>query len=181
MSSPREAVSFILGALITTAAAAMVALFYAGDKSGLWDVLKLAMQGIFAVWIARQTVVWAVEKFKSQKRWERDAQTFASVLASLREMKRVKDIFWDKEVNGTSYTKKYVQEVTERSNLAQKKFEEAAAAAIFLPGKIPVIILNLDAELNKDYGSYSYVEELEEKGHLVSGALMELAAQKHLL
>jgi hypothetical protein len=94
---------------------------------------------------------------------------------------RVKDIFWDKEVNGTSYTKKYVQEVTERSNLAQKKFEEAAAAAIFLPGKIPVIILNLDAELNKVYGSYSYVEELEEKGHLVSGALMELAAQKHLL
>ncbi len=85
-------VQFLLGVLLTVAAASVVAIFYRGDNSQLWDILKLAIQGFGAIAIARLTVVWAVDNFKSQKRWERDASTYAATVAALREMKRVVDI-----------------------------------------------------------------------------------------
>jgi hypothetical protein len=89
--------------LLTVAAAPVIALFYRADTSQLWDILKLAMQGIGALVFARMTVVWAIDKFKSQKRWERDASTYAGTVAALREMKRVNDILWTELITGGRY------------------------------------------------------------------------------
>jgi len=173
-------VQFILGTLLTVAVASIVALFYAGDKSQLWDVLKLALQGIGALVIARLTVVWAVENFKSQKRWERDASTYSSILAALREMARVNAILWAEASGAKQYTKEYLDEAKVRSVTAKKKFEEAAAAAIFLPDEISSVVLELEASLANQQCD-TCEEYIEDEGYFVSDALKQLASKRHLL
>ncbi|MGY8633824.1 hypothetical protein RAD15_15210 [Bradyrhizobium sp. 14AA] len=175
-----ELPSFVLGVLLTTAAASVLALFYAADTKQIWDVLKLAVQGIGALIIARLAVVWAVETFKSQKSWERDATTFSNLLAALREMHRANDILWDDVVHAKDYTEKYLEEVKGRWSTAKKKFEDAAAASIFLPREISSVILQLEADLaNAHYDSYQ--EHIDGDGYMVSEALKKLERLKHLI
>jgi hypothetical protein len=170
----------VLAILVTIAVCSVFALFHYGDTTQLWDVLKLALQGIGAIAIARLTVVWAVDNFKSQKRWERDASTYAATVAALREMKRVIDILWGHEVDAKPYTEKYIAEAKERSVAAKKKFEECAAAAIFLPSEISSIILQLESDLaNRDFDSY--FEYLESEDSLLSEAIKQLESKKYLL
>jgi hypothetical protein len=44
-----SSVPFILGILVTTAGASVIALFAARDGTQTWDILKLALQGIGAL------------------------------------------------------------------------------------------------------------------------------------
>src|SRR5689334_8175445 len=114
-------VQFILGVLLTTAIASLIALFVKGDGTQIWDVVKLCLQGIGGIVIARLAVVWAVDTFKSQKRWERDASTFANILAALREMKRANDILWDDAIHAKDYSEKYLEEAKGRWREARNK------------------------------------------------------------
>jgi hypothetical protein len=172
--------SFVLGVLLTTAAASVVALFYAGDRTQVWEVLKLAIQGLGALVIARLAVVWAVETFKSQKRWERDAATFAALLAALREMKRTNDIMWYDAIGAVKYTDQHLKDVKERWSTAKRKFEDAAAGSIFLPAPISAIVLQLEHDL-LDAHYTSYQENVDGDGHLVSEALKKLEPLKRLI
>ena len=172
--------SFVLGVLLATAAASVLALFYAGDAAQSWDVLKLAIQGVGALIIARLAVVWAVETFKSQKSWERDATTFSNLLSALREMNRANDILWDDVIQAKNYTDQYLAEVRARWSTAKKKFEDTAAASIFLPDEISSIILKLEADLaNAHYDTYQ--EHIDGDGYLISQALKQLEQLKHLI
>ena len=55
------AVPFILGVLLATAIASVIALFVRGDGTQLWDIVKLCLQGIGGIVIARLAVVWQKE------------------------------------------------------------------------------------------------------------------------
>ena len=172
---------FILGVLLTTAVASIVALFFAGDRTQVWDILKLAMQGIGALIFARLAVVWAIETFKSQKRWERDATTFSNILAALREMKRANDILWDDAIHAKNYTDQYLEEAKDRWRVSKTKFEEAAAASVFLPDEISTIVLKLEADLANAPRHDTYQESIDHDGYIVSNALKALEWRKHLL
>jgi len=176
-----SSVPFILGILVTTAVASVIALFVARDATQTWDILKLALQGIGALIFARYGVVWAFETFKSQKRWERDAATFSNVLAALREMVRANDILWEDAIHAKDYTEAYLTDTKDRWCVAKKKFEEAAAGSVFLPDPISSIVLQLEADLANAPRHDTYQEHIDHDGHLVSEALKKLERQKHLL
>ena len=181
MSQMPASAPFLLGVLLTTAVASIVALFFAGDRTQVWDILKLAMQGIGALIFARLAVVWAIETFKSQKRWERDATTFSNVLAALREMNRANDILWDDAIHAKDYTERYLQEAGERWRISKKKFEDAAAASVFLPDDISSIVLQLESDLANAPRHDTYQDSIEHDGYVVSEALKALERKKHLL
>jgi hypothetical protein len=175
-----SSVPFILGVLVTTAGASVIALFAARDGTQTWDILKLALQGIGALIFARYGVVWAFETFKSQKRWERNATTFSNVLAALREMKRANDILWEEAIGAKDYSEEYLADAKDRWRVAKKKFEEAAAASVFLPDVISSIVLQLEADLATAPRHNTYQEYIDHDGYLVSEALKKLERQKHL-
>jgi len=177
----RGSVPFVLGVLLTTAAAAIIGLFVTSDATQTWDVLKLSIQGIGALIFARFGVVWAIDTFKSQKRWERDAATLSSVLASLREMNRANSILWDSETQTQNYTEEYLKEAGVRWRTARQKFEDAAAISIFLPKEISSIVLKVEADLANSPSHGTYLDDLEYDGHLVSEALRNLERHVHLL
>ncbi|MDA9503928.1 hypothetical protein XI09_03795 [Bradyrhizobium sp. CCBAU 11386] len=176
-----SSVPFILGVLLTTAVASVIALFVSRDAAQTWDILKLALQGIGALIFARYGVVWAFETFKSQKRWERDAATFSNVLAALREMERANEILWDDAIHAKDYTDEYVNDAKERWRVAKKKFEEAATGSVFLPDAISTIVLQLEADLANAPMPDTYQEHIDNRGYLVSQALKNLERKKRLL
>ncbi|WP_316159322.1 hypothetical protein [Bradyrhizobium sp. SZCCHNRI3042] len=177
----RESVPFILGVLLTTAAASIIGLFLTPDASQTWDILKLSVQGIGALVFARLGVVWAVEKFKSEKRWERDANTFSEALAALREMNRANDILWDDETGARSRSEQSLKDVGERWRVAKKQFEAAAARSVFLPKEISSIILQLEADLANQPTHDSWADSIEHEGKLILDALQTLERKIHLL
>jgi hypothetical protein len=130
---------------------------------------------------ARYGVVWALETFKSQKRWERDAATFAGILAALREMDRANEILYDGEIGAKLYSDEYLDEASSRWASARKKFDDAAAGAIFLPVEVSSIILELEKDIANVRRYNTYGEYLDHRGHYVSEALRKLERTKHLL
>jgi hypothetical protein len=176
-----SSVAFILGVLLTTAFASVIALFFAGDRSQIWDILKLAIQGIGALIIARLTVRWAIDTFKSQKRWERDAATFANLLSALREMKRVADVQWQNAIHAKNYSANYMQRLDERWLAAKAKFEDAAAGSVFLPHPIRSVALKLEGDLASAGPFDTYEDELDHTGYLIGEALSSLEEKKGML
>lgn len=176
----QAAPSFVFGVLLATAAYSVMALFFAADKTQIWDVLKLSMQGIGALIVARLAVVWAVETFKSQKTWERDATTFSNLLAALREMDRANDILWDDVIQAKNFNEQYIGETKARFATAKRKFEDAAAASIFLPTEISSVVLQLEEDLANGYYD-SAQDHIDSEAVLVSRALKKLERMKHLI
>ncbi|UGA45969.1 hypothetical protein HU230_0008000 [Bradyrhizobium quebecense] len=172
---------FILGVLLTTAAASVVALFVKFDESHVWDLAKMALQGAGVLVLARLTVSWAIDSFKTQKRFERDSATFSSVLSALREMSRANDILWNDVVGARQYVSTYLDAAKERWRVAKLKFEDAAAACIFLPEAISSIVFRLEDDLANKPHFDSYDEDIEHDGALVSQAIRKLEALKHLI
>ncbi|MVT55735.1 hypothetical protein GPL17_35625, partial [Bradyrhizobium yuanmingense] len=162
---------FTLGILISTAAASIIALFFARDATQTWDILKLSLQGIGALIFARYGVVWALETFKSQKRWERDAATYSNVMAALREMSRANDLLWQEAIGARQFLEDYLEEVRSRWHTAKKRFEDAAAASIFLPDEISSIILQLEADFANAPRHNTYLESLDHDAGLLSNDL----------
>lgn len=177
----RNSAPFTLGVLLTTAAASITALFFARDTTQTWDVLKLSVQGIGALIFARYGVVWALETFKSQKRWERDAATYSNVLAALREMNRANDLLWNEAIGARNYTDEYLEEVRVRWRTAKKRFEDAAAASIFLPDEISAIVLQLEADFANAPRHNTYEESIDHDAGLLSNAIKALEQKKDLL
>ncbi|MDX3967389.1 MAG: hypothetical protein QHD01_12405 [Bradyrhizobium sp.] len=176
-----NAAPFTLGTLLATAVASIIALFFARDATQTWDVLKLSVQGVGALIFARYGVVWALETFKSQKRWERDAATYSNVLAALREMNRTNDLLWQEAIGARQYSEDYLEEVRIRWRTAKKRFEDAAAASIFLPDEISSIILQLEADFANAPRHNTYQGYLDHDAGLLSNAIKDLEQRKTLL
>jgi hypothetical protein len=49
------------------------------------DIVKLAIQFIGALVVARLTVQWALGRFKREKKWEREVTALADVVGALRK------------------------------------------------------------------------------------------------
>ena len=175
-----EVANLVLGGLLATACASIVALFFKGDSSQVLDILKLAIQGIGALLIAHLTVHWAIQTFKSQKSWERDATTYAELVAALREMKRIHNIWLNHEFRTIEYTKEFLEAASLRWDKASAKFGDAAARSIFLPEPIYTAVLKLEICLAEETYDSS-LDELDSQSAAVIGTLQEIEAMRHLV
>ena len=172
-------VEFVIGALLATAFLAMVELFLRADSTGLWEVIKLIVQFVGALFIARLTVQWALGRFKSEKSWERQTTTFAEVISALREFERILDQLYQDEIHARSYSDEFLNRLNKRHQEIRNRYQEASSlAAIILPDDISDIIVKLEAALAD--GNYdSRLEAIDNELHLVTTALKELASKKH--
>jgi hypothetical protein len=63
-------IEILIGALLAHRNMGGYELFDRQDASQLWEVIKLIIQFIGALLIARLTVQWAMGRFKSEKNWD---------------------------------------------------------------------------------------------------------------
>src|SRR5260370_10405133 len=115
-------IEILIGALLATAFLTVVELFYKADAFQMWETLKLIVQFAGGLLIARVAVGWALDRFKSEKMWDRRITALADVMAALREMVRVLDKWMEEETHAAQFTDDDKAKLEERWYKAQSKF-----------------------------------------------------------
>ena len=112
------------------------------------ELIKLILQLLGAVYIARLTVRWALERFKSEKSWERQISTVADLLVAIEEMHRINGIWLDAEIEHGTLVEERDKELRTSYREAMRNFEKGTAmAAVLLPPDIYGIVKHLHTAL----------------------------------
>jgi hypothetical protein len=164
-------VEILIGALLGIALVASIELFLKIEPSALLELVKLVVQFGGAMLIAWFTVRWALDRFKTEKMWERRTTALADVLSALREMLRVLEHWEEKEIRGAEYSQEFDEKLRDRYQKAKQKFEEVSAVAIMLlPQEAADRIETLEATLAN--GQYdSWFEEINAESAAIAEAL----------
>lgn len=137
------------------------------------ELLKLAIQFVGALFIAKLTVRWALARFKTEKMWERQTTALADVLSSLSELDRIYDSLLYQYMMQREHD---AQSLNRRADEAMKKFlGVAGVAALLLPKNFAGIIARLEVKLGErpdDYFNY-----LEQRSGAINCAINELTAE----
>jgi hypothetical protein len=126
-------------------------------NSVCWDLTKLILQLLGAVFIAWFTVQLALRRFKSEKGWERQTSTLADLLIAIDEMHRLNDIRLTAEENRAIVCLPHEYELPGIYGKALSDFEKGAAlAAVLLPPNINAIVTQLRTALTTRKGENWY-------------------------
>jgi hypothetical protein len=101
---------------------------YFAKPETVFEITKLIAQLGGALLIAWLAVQWALNRFKSEKTWERGITAFADTVSALREMNRVYGIWLDHYFKQIDFGEKGNARLTERLQQAMRKFGEASSA-----------------------------------------------------
>lgn len=145
-----------------------------GVNSVCWDLTKLILQLLGAVFIAWLTVRLALRRFKSEKGWERQISTLADLLIAIDEMHRLNDFWLDAEIERREVPEETQKELRTSHGNAMSNFEKGAAvAAVLLPPDIYGIVRQLHTALTT-YEPDSRLDGLEADGSALQKARDQL-------
>ncbi|OYD03922.1 hypothetical protein [Rhizobium sp. N4311] len=126
------------------------------------ELLRLAAQLVGAIVVAKLAVRWALDRFKSEKLWERQATALVDVVTAMGAMERVTSRWLDDFYSEDgSTTEEYKQQLRQLHRDAQLKLQEVSAAArLILPRDIADHIRQTDGELESHNECPNYDEAL---------------------
>lgn len=101
----------------------------------IWlELLKLAAQLVGAIVVAKFAVKWALERFKSEKSWERQVTALVDVVTAMGAMERVARRWLDDYYSESKSTDAYMDQLQKLHRDAELKVQEVSAAArLILP------------------------------------------------
>lgn len=140
------------------------------------EIVKLLVQLVGALFVAKIAVRWALERFKSEKLWDRGLTSLADTISALREIERVYDIWVDEHFSGDDFGADHNQMLNNRIHEAKKKFESASSVAILtLPRGLTTILIRIEKELaNNGEPGMDWFEHIDGRAKVVSDAIAEL-------
>ena len=144
------------------------------------DWVKLAFQLVGAICVslitAWLTVRWALNRFKSEKIWERRVSAYADVLSALGEMLVPVGAWIDAEHMGVVLSDETSNEFRERYQTALRKFESVSAMAEFLMGgeTAKILIGVVDQLQQSSRNADSFYESNEAAYGIISKAVKQL-------
>lgn len=96
----------------------------------LWiDLARIVLQIGGAVLVAWLAVRWALTRYETEKTWERRLGAYADLISALGEMRRVVGR-WADEIEGMKdYREECQSSLSDRYQLANRRFEETVAVA----------------------------------------------------
>ena len=145
------------------------------DEIG-FELAKLTLQALGAIFVARLAVRWALSRYKEEKTWERRLAAYAEVVAALSEMRFIVGK-WIDEIEGHSRNDPTQDSYSERYKNAIRKFEEGTAiSSLILESETRGTLTKLENDLDNvndpdPYDGYSSMYSL------IDDALVELTAQ----
>ena len=142
------------------------------------ELIKLSLQFIGALIVARLAVKWALRRFKSEKTWERRLAAYSDVIAAVGEMRLVTDEWFDDSLVRRERPEEYDRERRQRYAGARRRLEEAAAMAeLLLPKDTADTLGNLVKELYSSSEAATYEEHLDNQGYTLKIAQRALVTQ----
>lgn len=138
------------------------------------EAIKLAIQFVGALVVARMTVRWALNRFKREKRWEREVNALADVVGALSEMRRIYGKWIDEHISGQDFADAYKQELEADFRAARRKYDSVfSLAALLLPSSFVSILTELQVELDGKR-SDSYFDSVNDAWAIIDGAIRRL-------
>ena len=121
----------------------------------LWfEAVKLAVQLIGAIIVARIAVKWALDRYKLEKMWERRLAAYVELIISLSEMRIVLALILD-ETDG-ELPPDPIANHRERYHSARRRLDEASGQALLVLSRNAadsIATIGFEIELQKRYGS----------------------------
>jgi hypothetical protein len=140
------------------------------------ELIKLGLQFIGALIVARLTVTWALSRFKFEKAWERKTAALADVLSAMRDMSRVIVQWINEEIGDAQYIQSHKDDLKARYRTARRSLESVSAVAMLvLPGPIAETLAELDKALTSTHDNW--LDRLEAENALIEKASDRLIAE----
>jgi hypothetical protein len=128
----------------------------------IWlELLKLAAQLVGAIVVAKLAVQWALERFKSEKSWERQLSALTDVIAALGAMTRVAKSWMSDYYDESRPTKEREEEQMKLYRGGELLLQSVAATArLILPSKLADHISQTENKLKSIGDNPNYEEWL---------------------
>lgn len=150
-------------------------------KSVMTMILTLGVT-TFTAWL---TVRLALNRFKSERLWDRQLSTYSDLIEALSEMDRVNGIWLDREMEQRDENKEYEAELSERYKTAKRRFESTSATARFILGaEVEAAIKGIEDGIEASRQAQSYFDSIDTAGAAISKGrdrILELARANHRL
>ena len=139
------------------------------------ETVKLIAQLGGALFVARVAVRWALERYKSEKMWERHLAAYVDVVTALAEMKRVLGVWEEYILRISQPSDEQATAQRERWSAASRRFEEVAATAqLLLPGEIAGLLARAERDLDSAGVNLDEYRANEAQYEVVNSTLKEV-------
>ncbi len=141
----------------------------------LLETGKLAIQFLGAIVIARLAVMWALNRYKSEKTWERQLAAYVDAVTALSEMRLVVGSWYDELIGALLVSSDNNGHHRERYNASKRKLEEGVAAArLLLPPDTAMLLAGLNRDMENARKGRDQVEDLDRQYAILDRALNRL-------
>lgn len=147
----------------------------------LFELIKLGLQLLGTLFIARLAVNWVLPRFKSEKAWERQLAAYSDAVAALSEMRRVLADEEDNEISRREISEEAAKEISVRWKEAKRRVESVSATArLLLPKKTADLLEKFERDLDRASAAgvhNQYYEVISAQWDVVKPTLDELVKQ----
>ena len=142
------------------------------------ELVKLALQFSGALIVARLAVKWALNRYKSEKTWERQLSAYADAVTAISEMRLVVGRWIDDEIENKQASEERNAEHAQRYRSARRRLEEGLAAAVLiLPNQTSDGLKQLMIDIDNAGRGDNYLDDLESQYSLLNQTSNDLIEQ----
>lgn len=144
----------------------------------VFEAVKLALQFLGALAIARLTVTWALRRYKAEKSWERRLAAYVDVVTAIGEMQHVIRRWMTDVEEHRDPSEDWNKAQRERYQAARRRLDEgAAAASLILSRETTATLSALRRDLENAPDRHDYYKSLEHDYDLLAKALKSVVEQ----
>jgi hypothetical protein len=145
------------------------------EQTVVIEVCKLAAQFAGALLIAKLAVSWALNRYKSEKTWDRQLAAYVDAVTALSEMRLVVGS-WSDELTGALLVSSDSDGIqSDRYKIAKRKLEEGVAAArLLLLSDTANLLAGLSPEIEIAKRGHDQVEDLDRQYDILDRTLNRL-------
>jgi hypothetical protein len=126
------------------------------------EVAKLITQFVGAIVIARLAVTWALNRYKSEKTWERRLAAYVDVVSALSEMRLIVGRWYDEVILRHDVPSEQDAAQRERYQVSKRRFDEGIAAALLLlPKEVSESLSEIERGIERSRKGVSEEEDLD--------------------
>lgn len=140
-----------------------------------FEWIKLGLQLVGALVVARLTVRWALSRYKAEKTWERRFGSYVEAITALSEMRLVVGQWIDAIEEQRALPWETQQQERARYDDAKRKLDEATAAALLLlPESSSDLLKRVELDVANAKGTKDRWTDLNKEYSILEDALTDL-------
>lgn len=139
---------------------------------------KLVVQVGAAIFVARLAVIWALERYKAEKLWDRRLAAYSDVVASLSEMRKIVSDWADEVLTRTDSAEEVQNQRREGYQFARRRLDEVLATGqLLLPEVSQDALVEMDLALGRYIPNGDAYTHLDRDLDVITKALVTIVGQ----